>query len=191
MFGDLNIGWDYAWWFPAIYTLITVIFMVVYGKAFNKKFFRFPGGKFKWKIPTIISSTVFSRGILAYAIFLQLKTDRAWFWIGAVVFGISIILSIISMANFASTPHAKPVTKGIYRFSRHPIQVVAIMMSIGIGIATTSWIIIVASILLALVSFPTFIIQERSCVEMYGQTYQSYLDKTPRLLGIPKQKMVL
>ena len=51
--------------------------------------------------------------------------------------------------------------------------------------------IIVASILLALVSFPTFIIQERSCVEMYGQTYQSYLDKTPRLLGIPKQKMVI
>ena len=186
MFCDFNISWDYAWWFPAIYALVTLLFMVIYGKRFIKKFFRFPGGTFKWKIPTIISSTIFSRGILAYAIFLPLKTGTVWFWIGVVIFGISILLYLIAVYNFASTPDEQPVRKGLYRISRHPVQVLAILMSLGIGIATVSWIIIVAALALAILSYPTFNIQERSCIDMYGQSYKRYLDNTPRWLGVRK-----
>ncbi|MFC2067351.1 hypothetical protein ACFLUO_09975 [Chloroflexota bacterium] len=72
MFAELTIGWDYAWWFPAVYVVITVGIMVVYGNEFTKRFFRLPSGKFKWKVPTIISSTLFGRGIMAYAIFYPL-----------------------------------------------------------------------------------------------------------------------
>lgn len=186
MFGDFNIGWDYAWWFPALYTLIFLVFIIIYRKGFTRKFFRFPGGKFKWKIPTIISSTVFSRGILAYAIFLPLKTDTVWFWIGVVLFVISIVLSAVATYNFASTPDAQPVIKGLYKYSRHPVQVLAILMSLGIGIATTSWIIIIASVVLAVLSYPTFLAQERSCLDMYGQAYNRYLEVTPQWLGVPK-----
>ena len=102
MFGDFNIGWGYAWWFPAVYALITIVIMVIYGKGFAKKFFRFPGAKFKGRIPTIISSTVFSRGIMVYAIFIPLQTGAIWLWIGVTVFSISTILSAISMIDFAT-----------------------------------------------------------------------------------------
>ena len=163
-----------------------MVFIAIYGKTFFSKFFRFPGGKFKWKIPTLISSSVFSRGILAYAIFIPLKIDTAWFWIGVVVFGIGIIFTVITMFNFASTPYDQPVVKGMYRFSRHPVQVLAIIMSLGIGIATTSWIIIVASVVLALLSYPTFLAQEHACLEMYGNAYRDYISRTPRWLGILK-----
>ena len=103
-----------------------------------------------------------------------------------VVFGISIIFTIFAMLNFATTPHNQPVVKGMYRISRHPVQVLAIIMSIGIGIATTSWIIIVASVVLALLSYPTFLAQERSCLETYGDSYRDYMNRTPRWLGISK-----
>lgn len=186
MFGDFNIGWEYAWWFPAGYAFITVIFMVVFGKRFTKKFFRFPGGRLKGKLPTLISSTVFSRGIMAYAIFLPFQIDTAWFWVGVSIFCVCIILSVIAMANFALTSQDQPVVKGLYRISRHPVQIIAIIMSIGIGIATLSWIIIVASLLLAVISYPTFLVQERSCLEMYGDAYRDYMNKTPRWIGIPK-----
>jgi protein-S-isoprenylcysteine O-methyltransferase Ste14 len=160
--------------------------MVIFGKGFTRKFLRLPGSKFKWKIPTILSSTLFSRGIMAYAVFLPLELDTIWFWIGVSLFGISVILTAISMVNFATTPLDQPVTKGIYQISRHPIQVLAIIMLIGIGLLTASWIIIVASLLLALLSYPTFLIQEHSCVEVYGDAYRQYIDKTPRWIGIPK-----
>ena len=186
MFDDFNVSWDYAWWFPAVYTLIIIIFIAIYGRNYFKKFFRFPGGRFKWKIPTIISSSLFSRGILAYVIFIHLKINTAWFWIGVVIFGISIIFTIITMINFASTPHDQPVVKGMYRFSRHPVQVLAIIMSLGIGIATASWIIIGVSLLLIILSYPTFLAQERSCLETYGNSYRDYMNRTPRWLGVSK-----
>ncbi|MFC2067352.1 methyltransferase family protein [Chloroflexota bacterium] len=90
------------------------------------------------------------------------------------------------MINFATTPHDQPVTKGIFRITRNPIRLTAIIILVGIGIVTLSWIIIAASILLAVVSYPTFVIQERSCLEMYGISYQEYMRKTPRWIGIPK-----
>ena len=188
MLPQVNIGLVYAWWFPAVYLLITIIIIVIYGKDFTKRFFRLPGAKFKGKIPTLLSSTLFSRGIMAYAVFLPLQIDTVWFWIGTSVFSISTILSVVSMINFATTTTGQPVTKGLYRISRHPIQVLAVIMSIGMGIATTSWVIIVASILLAVLSYPTFIVQERSCREMFGNAYAEYESRTPRWIGIPKSE---
>ena len=188
MFSNISIGLDYAWWFPAIYLIITIAMMVIYGKGFTKKFFRLPGSKFKWKIPTILSSTVFSRGIMAYAIFLPIQLDTVWFWIGISIFSISIILSTLSMINFARTPMDLPVTKGIYRISRHPVQVFAIIMLIGIGLVTVSWLIMVLSLLLAIISYPTFLIQERSCIETYDNSYRKYMDRTPMWIGIPKSE---
>ena len=186
MFVQFSIGWGYAWWFPAIYILLTIVIMVIYGKGFTKKFLRLPGAKFKGKIPTIFSSTVFSRGIMAYAIFIPLQTGTIWFWIGVSIFSISIFLYAISMINFATTAHDQPVTKGLYRFSRNPVQVLAIIMLVGIGLATVSWIIIVASLLLAIISYPTFLAQERSCLETYGNAYREYLKRTPRWIGMSK-----
>jgi len=62
LFVGLTTGWEYAWWFPAVYMLMTIVIMVIYGKGFIKTFFRFPGVGFKGKLPTILSSTLFSRG---------------------------------------------------------------------------------------------------------------------------------
>ena len=188
MFAELSIGWVYAWWFPAVYMLITIVIMMVYGKGFTKRFLRMPGGKLKWKIPTILSSTVFSRGIMAYAIFVPLQYSNIWFWLGVSIFSITTLLYAVSMISFATTPHDQPVTKGMYGISRHPVQVLAIIMSIGIGLATLSWIIIAASLLLAIISYPTFLIQERSCIEMYGNAYREYMNRTPRWIGIPKSE---
>ena len=188
MLDQISIGLVYAWWFPAIYLLMTIVIMVIYGKDFTKRFFRFPGARFKGKIPTLISSMFFSRGIMAYAVFLPLQTNTVWFWIGTSVFSISTILSAVSMINFATTPTEQPVTKGLYRISRNPVQVLAIIMLIGIGIATLSWIIIAASLLLTVISYPTFLAQERSCLEIYGQAYSEYKKKTPRWMEIPKFK---
>ena len=188
MFAELSIGWGYAWWFPAVYVLITIVIMIIHGIDFTKRYLRLPGARFKGKIPTLISSTVFSRGIMAYAIFLPFQIDTAWFWVGVSIFCICIILSAIAMANFALTPQNQPVVKGLYRIARHPVQIMAIIMSIGIGIATLSWIIIVASLLLAVMSYPTFLAQERSCLEMYGDAYRDYMNRTPRWIGIPKSE---
>lgn len=183
LLSELSIGWEYAWWFPATYALITILMVAMYGRDFAKRFLRFPGSKsIKQKIPIMLSATLFGRALMIYSIFVPLQLNTKWFWIGVLIFIIGAILTAIAMINFATTPHDQPVTKGMYRISRNPIQVLAMIMWIGVGIATTSWIIVAACILLGIVYYPSFLAQERSCLEIYGDVYQEYMKSTPRYL---------
>jgi len=38
IFAGISIGWEYAWWFPAVYALVTIIVILIYGRAFMKRF---------------------------------------------------------------------------------------------------------------------------------------------------------
>ena len=117
-----------------------------------------------------------------YSIFVPLQLNTVWFWIGVLIFIFGAILTTLAMINFATTPHDQPVTKGMYLISRNPIQVLAVIMWVGVRIATTSWIIIAASLLLAIVSYPSFLVQERSCLKLYGNAYYEYMKSAPRYL---------
>ncbi|MCK4515255.1 MAG: DUF1295 domain-containing protein [Spirochaetaceae bacterium] len=65
----------------------------------------------------------------------------------------------MALRNFASTPNSKPVTSGVYRLTRHPMQIMSIVMWIGVGIASANLIIVASSIVLALLSNFSFIAQ--------------------------------
>lgn len=183
MLPELNIGWGYAWWFPSAYTLVTIVIVAIYGREFAKRFFHFPKSEsIKHKIPSILGAALFGRAIMVYSIFVPLKLNTPLLWIGVFIFVIGALLTAIAMINFATTSQDHPVRKGMYRFSRNPIQVLAIIMWIGVGIATASWIIFGACLLLAVVSYPSILAQERYCLETYGDAYREYMKSTPRYL---------
>jgi len=119
---------------------------------------------------------------MVYSVFIPLRTDTVLFLIGIVIFVTGAILTAIAMINFARTPHDQPVTQGMYRISRHPVQILAIIMWLGVSAATMSWIIAAACALLLVVYYPAFLIQERSCSDLYGILYDEYMKATPRYL---------
>ncbi len=119
---------------------------------------------------------------MIYSIFVPLELNTPWLWIGGFIFLSGAGLTAAAMINFATTSSDQPVRKGLYRFSRNPIQVSAIFMWIGVGMATLSWIILGACLLLAVVSYPSIRAQERYCLETYGEAYREYMKTTPRYL---------
>jgi protein-S-isoprenylcysteine O-methyltransferase Ste14 len=166
------------------------VLFIIYGRDFAKRFLRFPGSKsIKGKILSMLSFTLFGRVLMLYSIFVPLRTDSSWFWVGILIFSFGTILTTISMVNFATTPLDQPVTKGMYRISRNPIQILAMFMWIGVGMATHSWVIIIASSLLALLYYPSFLAQERYCLETYGEAYKEYMKTTPRYLLIHENRL--
>lgn len=180
---NLNSGWGYAWWFPVAYALMTILIIAIYGKAFLNRFFSFPkSASLKNKLPVLFGAALLGRGIALYSIFLPLKHDSLWLWVGVFIFVIGILLTAIAMINFATTSQDLPVRKGLFRISRNPIQVLAIFMCLGVGIATGSWIILGACLLLAGISYPSIRAQERHCLETYGEVYREYMKSTPRYL---------
>jgi protein-S-isoprenylcysteine O-methyltransferase Ste14 len=124
---------------------------------------------------------------LIYSIFLPLKLGTIWFYTGLSIFLLGAIMYTIAVVNFGATPLDKPVTKGLYRYSRHPMYLTEPLIFIGAGIASASWIFLLFSILFIINSlFVNAIAEEHFCLEKYGDTYREYMERTPRWIGIPK-----
>ena len=124
--------------------------------------------------------------LFIYSIFVPLKLGTVWFYVGLSVFLVGLIPYAMLAANFVKTPLEKPVTRGIYRYSRHPMYVTGFLMLLGTGIASASWILLLLFVV-DIILPPLFIeAEERYCLEKYGDAYREYMDRTPRWLGLPK-----
>jgi protein-S-isoprenylcysteine O-methyltransferase Ste14 len=135
---------------------------------------------------TLYSSKIIYIPAFIYSIFLPLKLRTGWFYVGLPITLIGFITGIIVILNWAASPRGEPVTNGLYRYSRHPMYVTSFVFFLGVSIATASWVFLVFTILLIAASFYFAPIEERSCLEKYGDAYREYMNRTPRYIGIPK-----
>jgi protein-S-isoprenylcysteine O-methyltransferase Ste14 len=121
-----------------------------------------------------------------YSIFLPLKTGTAWLYAGLPILVLSIVMTIVINISFATSPVDKPVTKGFYRISRHPIYLSAALMYLGIGIACASWVLLLCSVLWIVFFHIVIAAEERFLIGQYGDAYREYMSRTPKWIGIPK-----
>ena len=72
--------------------------------------------------------------MIIYSIFVPLKLGTAWFYVGLPIYLLGLIAYAMVWVGFATTPPDKPITKGIYRYSRNPMQLSAFPLHLGVGI---------------------------------------------------------
>ena len=181
-----KIGILNAWIFVACFFLLPYSIMVIFKKAY-KKLGNPPDMKLnkREKVIGYIANIITYIAIL-YSIFLPFKLGTAWFYIGLFIFLLAVAVLVAAVINFITTPIDRAVTKGIYGYSRHPIYLSNLLALIGIGIATASWIILLAAIIFLILTNIVAISEERYCKEKYGDIYKEYLNGTPKWIGIPK-----
>jgi len=121
-----------------------------------------------------------------YSIFLPLKLGGVWLYIGLPLYLFGLVMFVLALVSIATTPHGEPFTKGLYRYSRHPMTLFSFFMHLGVGIATASWVFILFSIVCAVLWAVLVLPEERGCLEQYGDAYREYMDRTPRWIGISK-----
>jgi protein-S-isoprenylcysteine O-methyltransferase Ste14 len=117
----------------------------------------------------LIFSKVIMFSVFIYSIFLPLQLGTIWF-------------------SVATSPVDKPITKGLYRYSRHPIYVNLPLIFIGTSIASASWLFLLLSIILIITHLYNGIAEERVCLKAYGDAYREYMNRTSRWIGIPKSE---
>ena len=126
--------------------------------------------------------------VVIYSIFVPLKLGTVWFYVGLPVFLVALFPYVIMTVNFVTTPLDQPVTRGIYRYSRHPSYLLMSIVLLGTGIASASWIILLFSVITKILTSLFVAAEERHCLEKYGDTYREYMKRTPRWIGIPKPR---
>jgi protein-S-isoprenylcysteine O-methyltransferase Ste14 len=184
-----EIGIWNAWILQAFFILIMFIPDLVMGKEAKERTGKatqpVPFSKIKKRLA--LSTHVVIMPLAAiYSVFLPLKIGTAWLYAGLVIYVLALVMTVMVSINFAATPVDKPVARGVYRISRHPIYLSGFLLYVGMGIACASWVMLllaVAWLVLWCIVVPA---EERFLLEKYGDAYQEYMDKTPRWIGIPK-----
>ena len=188
---EFEIGVWNAWILMLYLPLHPLIFIVVDRMigvgAIMKKLGNVPYDKTGERVLT--SSMILFLLAFIYSIFLPLKLGSTWFYTGIAVYALALAMFILAIANIATTPHGQPFTRGLYRYSRHPMTFWANIMHLGISIATASWVLILFSIVYAVLWHVVVITEERVCLEKYGDAYREYLNSTPRWIGIPRSAL--
>ena len=137
-----------------------------------------------------IANAVFLPMVISwvYAVFLPLQLGTIWLYSGLIICLFGMVFTITAILNFATSPKDKVITKGLYHFTRNPTYIGIILMQTGIGIACTSWLYLLLTVVLMIMLNTVSPSEERYLLYRYGYDYQKYKKRTPRWIGIPKSE---
>jgi protein-S-isoprenylcysteine O-methyltransferase Ste14 len=138
------------------------------------------------RISNITSFLLFA--LIAYSIFLPLKLGTVWFFAGFLIYLLGATIVTIAMLNLITAAVDKPVTTGVYRFSRNPGYLGMFLVFGGTGIACVSWVFLLLTAVFIILFHIGVVSEERFCLQKYGDAYREYMNRTPRWIGIPKSR---
>ena len=185
---EFEMGFWNAWIFmvPALVVILLTIYVMIKKGA--------SGGKARVrhvsKITVIIASLskfmLFPAAI--YSVFLPLHFGTVWFYVGLLITLVGLVGTILILVGWARTSSGEPVTRGIYRYSRHPMYVTTFLLLLGVSISSASCIFLVFSIIMGAGAVYFIRIEEAQLIGHYGVEYIKYKARTPRWIGRPKSR---
>ncbi len=119
---------------------------------------------------------------IIFSIFVPIKMDSNTFYIGLGVYAIAFILSIYTNVSYVTAPLDRLITKGIYKYSRNPAYICNAILILSVSLLSATYIFIIFMILFLVSSYFTVLVEEKYCMEKYGDEYKKYIKKTPRYL---------
>ena len=181
-----ELGLWNAWIFTVPSLLLTIYFL----RLAKEK--RAPSPSKVRLSKTKMSFCLFSKLIyflaVIYSIFLPLKLGTIWFYIGLPVTLVGLVALWYVMVNWANTPAGEPVTRGLYRYSRHPMYVTEVLFLLGVSIISASWVFLLFPIIVGVGAAHFIKIEEACTLGHYGAAYREYMNRTPRWIGLPKSE---
>jgi len=121
-----------------------------------------------------------------YSIFLPLKFNAIWFYIGLLIFLFGFIFDSSVLITLRGAKLDEPFTNGPYKYSRHPQYFALFVVIISISIMSLSWVFLLIAIICGIHLLIVAPVEEKYCLKKYGKVYQEYIERTPRWIGIPK-----
>ena len=174
---EFELGLWNAW----IFLIPLFIMHIINARVFARR----GAGDQSGKIPYIVLFLI----LQILPVFLPLNLNTIWFYAGLIFYIVGTTMGFLAIYAFATTPVDKPVSKGIFRYSRNPMYLGGFILFIGISLVSISWIYFLIALIWMIITHVMEIpVEESECTKKYGTDYIEYMKKTPKWLGIPKSK---
>ncbi len=181
----LKIGWLNGWILICLLYLIFGILLMAFPKDVVSRLYNYDRSSWgKTQRAFYIIGKLLALVCLVLIIFTPLKIRANIFIPGIILFALGLAGFITALFNFKNTLPDQPVTRGLYRISRHPQILMLFIMSIGICITIGSWIVLFIVIISSLFLHYRDLAEEEACLERYGDSYRAYMKRVPRYLLI-------
>jgi len=120
--------------------------------------------------------------IFVYLCFLKITIDPYWFYVGLVIYGLGVLLCLVSVSNFAKPAENGINLKGLYRISRNPMYVAYFIYFLGCVLLTQSLILLAILLVFQISAHWIILSEERWCVKKFGEEYINYMNKVRRYI---------
>ena len=121
-----------------------------------------------------------------YAIVIPIRLDTSFSLVGAIIFIIGFVIYTIAWINMGTSEKGKVFSRGMFRFSRHPVYISSAVVFLGAGLISRSWFYLVLSLLVGISHMRNAFAEEQICLHIFGEEYRQYMTRTPRWFGLPK-----
>lgn len=168
-------------WFLAVPILSAGIYVAVFHRDTVKRMADMTGYSQKEKALAVSASSTPHLFTLV-AFFIPLSSNTIAVAVGATAYAIGLIGFLSALSTYIKTPPGTLATRGMYRISRNPMYVTALLSFAGITIITLN--VLPAIILCVMVILHHMMIrsEEKACAERFGKQYEQYKGNTPRYL---------
>ena len=176
-------------WNAWVFMVPSLLVMLLWLRVMTKK--RAPGADMrmsKSKLSFCLVSKFIYFAAVIYSVFMPLKLGAVWFYVGLPITLTGLVGSLMVVVNWASTQAGEPVTRGIYRWSRHPGYVTEVLLLSGVSIISASWVFLLFPIMVGVGAVYFIEMEEAQCIGHYGNAYREYMDRTPRWIGMPRHR---
>jgi protein-S-isoprenylcysteine O-methyltransferase Ste14 len=176
---DLGLGYLNGWIFLALQFLIQGSLLLVFPKEVVSRLFDRSGWSKKQRAFTILGK-MFSLACLVLIILTPLKIGSNVFITGVILYTFGLIGLVVAMLNFKDTPFGEPVSKGIYKVSRHPQIAALFVLFTGMCVAIGSWLALFTLFMSRILQHYGILAEEEACLRRYGDSYRAYINRVPR-----------
>ncbi len=187
---EFDIGWWNAWIPLVAFYVASFGPLMSGGEAAEARMADEPSWKeagLGARVATVVTHGVLMPLTLIYSLFVPLEEGTWWLYGGLAVSAVAIAMALAASLAFVRAPLDAPMTHGIYSISRHPMYVSMVAILLGVGLAATSWVFLLAAAIEWAAWVGAIPEEERAMVAKYGAAYEEYMEQTPRWLGIPRR----
>jgi protein-S-isoprenylcysteine O-methyltransferase Ste14 len=175
----LAFGWRNGWILLAFEFLVQGSLLLIFPRDVVARLFDRSGWSPKQRIFTV-AGKVFSLACLVLIVLTPLKIHSGLFIVGLILYAIGLAGLVTAMLNFRDTPLDRPVTKGVYRVSRHPQIVSLFIIFLGVCLAIGSWAALSMLVMSKLLQHFGILAEEEVCLKRYGEPYRAFMARAPR-----------